>query len=176
MTYRECRERRAERRRAWAEGRAAKAEAASQASHDATAGIPFGQPILVGHHSEGKHRRAVERSQRQASKSIEHRDMANHHAQAAATIETQLSRSIYNDDTDAIERLRDRIAEHEAERKEMKARNAAYRAAHRAELKELTAYGREQAVPHPRWELANLGGRISRDRKRLTRLESGQAS
>lgn len=171
MTYRERREWRAERRRGWAEERGVKADAASQASHDATAGIPFGQPILVGHHSEAKHRRAVERSQRQALKSIEHRDMADHHGRAADTIERQLDNSIYNDDTDATERLRERIGEREAKRKEMKERNAAYRKAHRAELKELTAYGREQAVPHPRWELANLGGCISRDRQRLVRLE-----
>jgi Domain of unknown function (DUF3560) len=167
-------ERRAERRWDWAEGRAAKADAASQASYNATAGIPFGQPILVGHHSEGKHRRAVERSRRQASKSIEHRDMADRHAQAADTIKRQLDSSIYNDDTDAIERLRERIAGREAKREKMKERNAAYRKTHRAELKGLAAWGREQAVPHPRWEVANLGGCISRDRQRLARLESGQ--
>lgn len=176
MTYRERRERRAERRREWREGRAANADATSQASYNATAGIPFGQPILVGHHSESKHRRAVERSQRQASKSLEHRDMAARHNQAATTIERQLDNSIYDDDTDAIERLRERIAKREAKRGEMKERNAAYRKAHRAELKGLTAYGREQAVPHPRWELANLGGCISRDRQRLARLERAQQS
>ncbi|HEY8083317.1 MAG TPA: DUF3560 domain-containing protein [Solirubrobacterales bacterium] len=175
-TYRERRERRAERRRDWAEGRAAKADAASQASHDATAGIPFGQPILVGHHSERRHRQAVERGQRQASKSTEHRDMAERHSQAARTIEAQLDRSIYDDDPDAIEQLRERIEKREEKRDEMKARNADYRKAHRAELRALTAYGREQAVPHPRWELANLGGCISRDRQRLARLEGRQSS
>ncbi|MGH2976536.1 MAG: DUF3560 domain-containing protein, partial [Solirubrobacterales bacterium] len=121
VTYRERRERRADRRRGWAEGREAKAESASKASHDATAGIPFGQPILVGHHSEGKHRRAVERSRRQASKSIEHSDMAQHHRQAAYTIEAQLAASIYDDDPDAIERLRERVEQREMKRREMKA-------------------------------------------------------
>ncbi len=33
--------------------------------------IPLGQPILVGHHSEGKHRRALERAQNNARKAFE---------------------------------------------------------------------------------------------------------
>ncbi len=174
MTTREKRERRTARRREWAEGREAKADAAHQAAHDATAGIPFGQPILVGHHSEGKHRRAVERSQRQASQAVEHSNMAQRHQQAADTIEAQLDASIYDDDADAIERLRERIEQREAKREEMKAANAAYRKQHRAELKAMTPYQRDQAVPHPGWELSNLGGCISRDKKRLARLERGR--
>jgi Domain of unknown function (DUF3560) len=174
MTTREKRERRADRRRGWAEGREAKADAAHQAAHDATAGIPFGQPILVGHHSEGKHRRAVERGQRQASKAVEHSDMAKRHQQAAETIERQLDASIYDDDPDAIERLRERIEQRETKRAEMKSANAAYRKQHRAELKGMTAYERDQSVPFPGWALSNLGGCISRDKKRLARLERSQ--
>jgi hypothetical protein len=171
MTTREKRERRAERRRGWAEGREAKAEIASKAAHDATAGIPFGQPILVGHHSEGMHRRAVERGQRQASKVVEHSDMARRHRQAAETIEAQLDASIYDDDHDAIQRLRARIEQREAKRAEMKATNTAFRKQHGAELKAMTSYQRSQAVPYPGWELSNLGGCISRDKKRLKKLE-----
>lgn len=174
MTTRERRERRAERRRDWAEGREAKADAAHQAAHDATAGIPFGQPILVGHHSEGKHRRAVERGQRQASKAVEHSDMAARHRQAAETIERQLDQSIYDDDPDAIERLSARIEQREEKRAAMKAANAAFRKQHRAELKAMSAYERDQAVPFPGWALSNLGGCISRDKKRLARLERSQ--
>lgn len=146
LTYRERRERRAERRRTWA-GREGKADAAHQASHDATAGIPFGQPILVGHHSEGKHRRAIERSQRQATKAIEHSDMARRHRQAADTIDAQLDASIYDDDPDAIDRLRERIEQREAKRDRMKKANADYRKQHRAELKAMTPYERDRAVP-----------------------------
>jgi hypothetical protein len=174
MTTREKRERRAERRRDWAEGREAKAEDAGKASHDATAGIPFGQPILVGHHSERKHRQAIERSQRQASKSIEHSDMARRHRQAAETIEAQLDASIYDDDPDAIERLSERIEQREAKRKEMEAANSAYRKQHRDELKGMTAYERDRAVPYPGYALSNLGGCIRRDKERLARLERNQ--
>jgi hypothetical protein len=175
MTYRERRERRAERRRDWAAGREEKADAASKAAHAATAGIPFGQPILVGHHSEARHRNAVDRGYRQMERQAEHSQMAQRHTQAAATIERQLDNSIYDDDPDAIERLKERIAGREAAREAMKKRNAAYRKEHRAELKALTPYGRSQAVPHPGWELTNLGGSISRDKKRLARLERQRA-
>ena len=34
-------------------------------------GIPFGQPILVGHHSEGRHRRTIERAHNAMRRGIE---------------------------------------------------------------------------------------------------------
>jgi hypothetical protein len=53
-------------RRERLENKVAKAEERSTASFDRayelTANIPFGQPILVGHYSEGRHRRTLERS------------------------------------------------------------------------------------------------------------------
>ena len=54
----------ADRWRGWAEGHRANSDAAFEASHNAVEGIPFGQPILVGHYSERKHRAAIERSAR----------------------------------------------------------------------------------------------------------------
>lgn len=186
-TYRERRERRAGRRRDWAEGRVAKADAASQASRDATAGIPFGQPILVGHHSERRHRGAVERGQRQASKSIEHRDMAERHTQAAKTIEALLDRSIYNDDPDAIEQLRARIEEREAKRERIKQYNRNRRKGSRdlsplneeeqkklASTAEVAAFQLGPRGEAPRYWLTNLGANINRDKKRLAQLEGSQ--
>lgn len=59
-------------------------------SSAATAGIPFGQPILVGHHSERRHRRAIERSQAAADRGLEaHRaseETARRAASAAADV------------------------------------------------------------------------------------------
>ena len=49
-----------------------------EASHGAIAGIPMGQPILVGHHSERKHRKAVQRAQSHMSKSVEESNKAAH--------------------------------------------------------------------------------------------------
>lgn len=46
----------------------AEATAAFDASNNAVKDIPFGQPIIVGHYSERKHRRAIETSQRNMDK------------------------------------------------------------------------------------------------------------
>ena len=60
-TYRERRQARADKLREWSASRAAKSDAAHDAATSISAGIPFGQPILVGHHSEGRHRRDIDR-------------------------------------------------------------------------------------------------------------------
>jgi hypothetical protein len=44
---------------------------AYQKSHNATKHIPFGQPILVGHHSEAHHRRDINTAHNQMRKSVE---------------------------------------------------------------------------------------------------------
>jgi hypothetical protein len=46
----------------------AKATAAFEASNNAVKDTPFGQPIIVGHYSERRHRRAIETSQRNMDK------------------------------------------------------------------------------------------------------------
>jgi hypothetical protein len=92
-----------------------KAEAARRDSREATAGIPFGQPILAGHHSQRRHERALERADTKMRKAAEHSDMAARHAQAAKTIRAQLDASVYDDDADAIDCLRARIAERKAQ-------------------------------------------------------------
>lgn len=62
---------------------AGSADAAFKRAHGALAGIEPGQPILVGHHSEGKHRRAIERSDNAMRESIEAANAAKHHAHLA---------------------------------------------------------------------------------------------
>lgn len=54
----------------------------SDLSEEAT-GIPFGQPILVGHHSEGRHRRTVERAWNNMGKSIAESEKANDYKRRA---------------------------------------------------------------------------------------------
>jgi len=49
----------------------------------AVAGIPLGQPILVGHHSERRHRNALERSHRNMGKSFKEADKSNYWARRA---------------------------------------------------------------------------------------------
>lgn len=176
MGYRERRLARAERLRGWAEKRQAKQGALNEAAccDEAKTGIPFGQPILVGHHSERRHRRAIEKIDRAMRASIDNAKKAASMDSRADAIERQAERAIYSDDADAPERLREKIAEMEAKRARMVARNAEFRKTHRAELKAAAgAYERSMMMPHQAYELQNLGGNITRARKRLELL-SGQ--
>ena len=79
-------QRRAARRIAWAESREKKAEEAYQKSRELGSVIPFGQPILVGHHSERGHRALIGRIQSAATQSVEHDAMAKHHREKAENI------------------------------------------------------------------------------------------
>lgn len=51
--------------------KAAESDAQYQRAHDLVANIPFGQPILVGHHSEKAHRNTIAKSHRAMDKSVE---------------------------------------------------------------------------------------------------------
>ena len=116
MTYRDRRERRADRREEWAAGRRKKQAAAFDGAKRLADAIPFGQPILVGHHSEKRARRDAERITSGMTRGVEHGEMASHHGQAADTIRRQLDTSIYRDDLDELERLEEKLAELETKR------------------------------------------------------------
>lgn len=171
MTYRERREAKAERLREWADKREAKSDAA-RADFDRTSSmIPMGQPVLVGHHSEKRHRRDLDRIDRKLGQTVEHGRKADEFRSRADNIEAAAEKAIYSDDEDAIERLEERIVELEAKRVKIKERNAAYRKEHKAELKEMGAYQRDQAMPFRGYVLQNLGGNINRNKKRLAQLK-----
>lgn len=74
----------AERLEGWADSNARKADERQQRSRDATAGIPFGQPILVVHHSAKRHRNALKRSRNNMDKAVEHSNEAKHQEAKAA--------------------------------------------------------------------------------------------
>jgi hypothetical protein len=188
MTYRERREARAERLRGWADKRAERAVAASDRVQS-LAGVMNGQPILVGHHSESRHRRDIARMDRSMRDSVESSQMAERMRSRADNIERAAEHAIYSDDDDAVERLRARIGGLEAERDRVKAFNASCRKGS-PNLDLLDARQRqdyESCLAHssvflgakgqmPAYVLANLSGNISRQRKRLAQLErSAQA-
>lgn len=171
MTYRDRRLARAERLRGWSETNAAKSDARYAGAKQVSDGIPFGQPILVGHHSERRHRRDAARIHDGMRAAIDLDDKARRQASAADEIEAQAAGAIYDDDPDAIEALTAKLAKLEARREAMKAANVEYRKAHRDELKTMGAYERSQAIPFPRYSIANIGGNITRARERLARLQ-----
>ena len=194
LTTRERRENKASRRREWQAGRQRKTREAAAARESAREALPpMGEPIKVGHHSEGKHRRAIERFDRAHERTLEHEQMAQRHATAAAAIEHELESAIYSDDEDVGERLRERIAGLEARRERIKELNREIRKAHRAgrnldewaqefeigdaERRELMSFARiDGSLGFPGYVLGNLGGRISRDRQRLAALAREQGA
>jgi hypothetical protein len=167
MTYRERREAKAERLREWADSRDSKATALRKANEPYRGDIAFNtQP---GHIPERA--RAIRRD----DQAFEHMNKAENMRNRADGIDSQLDNSIYSDDPDAVEALEARVAALEVKREEMKARNAAYRKEHRAELKAMTPYARSQAVPHPGWEVQNLSANIKRNKDRIEQVKARQA-
>lgn len=172
MTYRERRERKAEQLREFADGRERKANAAHEQAHAIADVIPLGQPVLVGHHSQRRHERDLNRIESNMRAMAENAHKADEMRSRADNIEAAADRAIYDDDPDAVERLRERIAALEAERDRRKQANAAFRKEHKAELAAMHPYDRHQAIPFPSYNLSNLTGNIGRLRKRLTALSA----
>jgi Domain of unknown function (DUF3560) len=183
VTYRERRERRAERLREWAAKRAAKSEAAFDRAHDVAGQIPLGQPILVGHHSERRHRRDLARIDGAMEAGVEHGRVADRMSRRAGNLEAALEASIYDDDPDAVERLRERIAALEAERERIKAYNASCRRGQPdpsllgerqretlESVRRVAPYAIGKGGSFPSYALSNLSGNLARNRQRLARL------
>lgn len=111
----------------------ARGEAAAQFRRadprEEASGIPFGQPILVGHHSERRHRRAVERMDAAMRRSIEADEAAQGYARAAERVG---SAGVSSDDPAALVALRDQLRGLEAQRDRMKTVNLLIRKAAKA--------------------------------------------
>ncbi len=163
MTYRDRRTAKAERLRGWAEKRESVAAAALNSYPTMRHDWAF---ITQPGHIPARARMMAADDRAYASLT-KAREMAGR----ADAIEAQAAKAIYSDDPDAIEALRTRIAALEAEREQIKADNAAFRAAHKAELKAMSAYQRDHAMPHRGYVLTNLTGNITRNRQRLEMLE-----
>ena len=183
-TYRERRQVRAERLRGWADKRETRGQADLDRAHQLADLIPFGQPILVGHHSEGRHRRDLARIQGGMERGLDSLGMAERMRERADSIERAAQHAVYNDDTDAIERLRERIALREAERDRLKAYNTSCRKGTPdpalltpADVESLrvvarfTPYNLSKGGGFPAYALTNLGATIRKDRQRLEQLQ-----
>jgi len=75
----------AERYRKWSDSAIQKSNERFEASdlREEKSGIVFGQPILVGHHSEKKHRRSIEKADNAMRKSVELRNKSESHESKA---------------------------------------------------------------------------------------------
>lgn len=192
MTTRERKEARAERLREWADKREAKSDALHAAGdlREERSGIPFGQPILVGHHSERRHRNAIEKAHNATRRAFENDAKASEMARKADNIEAAAEVAIYSDDIDAKERLAEKIARLEAERDRIKKYNASCRkaaktggvgdlslldAAQRADIAttaRVCSYQLRAGGAFPAYATTNLGGNITRLRARLATIDA----
>ena len=84
--------RKAERFKTFSEHAHESAEEHREKSDRAISGIPFGQPILIGHHSQRRHERALERSWDHADKAISEQKRADKWERRAEHAENLLDR------------------------------------------------------------------------------------
>lgn len=144
--------------------------------------IPLGQPILVGHHSERRHRKDLKRIDQHFAKAREHHDTAEYYRRRAAAVES--NRAIFSDDPDATEKLIDKIERLKQRQGAMKRANQLIRKADREGLADL-GFSEETIaklftedfagrVGFPNYALTNNSANIRRLEKRLAVLQKAQ--
>jgi hypothetical protein len=180
-------EARIDRLKARANTKAAEAQRTHKQAHDMASVIPFGQPILVGHHSEGRDRRYRARISGKFERSMELSAEADELVRRAAAAED--NHAISSDDPDACTKIAERIAKLEENQRRMKEANNAWRKAGADGLRSLgwseelvtrvvasieAAYS-WQKQPFPSYSLTNNNANIRRLRERLTELQQKAA-
>src|ERR1700690_2275231 len=109
-----------------AERAAVQGESLRNQAHAMAEVIPFGQPILVGHYSEGRDRRYRSRIENKFRKGFELYERAQELKERAASAEH--NDAIYSDDPSAVDQLTAKIAKLEADQALWKAINKAHAA------------------------------------------------
>jgi hypothetical protein len=149
--------------------------------------IPFGQPILVGHHSEGRDRRYRAKIRRTFDRAHETQQAAEGAASAAKA--AAKNRAISSDAPDAIARLRAKMSKLERWRDLGKAINRAIRLTDHAKGavalralgltdEQIAAYRKPDfagRIGVPDYEFTNTGSEIRRIKKRIADLEAEAA-
>ena len=100
----------------------------------------------MGHHSEKKHRRLIEKAHNDIRNSIKEDSKSKYYEDKAKNIEN--TQVIYNDDPNAIEKLKDKLEYLEKQRELIKADEN-----------------------HSTWQLQNIGARIREKKRRIQALE-----
>ncbi len=174
-----------------------KAESAEQAASARASGIPMGQPILVGHHSERRHRRDLERIDRGHRTAHAERSKAANLRSRAASVGTG---GVSSDDPSAMEKLDEKLRALNERREQMKAVNAAWRKAKKPapdsvdgwkavattlgvelealqELRlDMARLGALRNAPYPAYALQNTGAEVRRLNARIEELRAAEAA
>lgn len=184
MKRRERLEGKLERREDWAASASTKSDQAFNEAGTMAHQIPFGQPIMVGHHSEKADRAFRDKIGRKMDRAVEMSDKAEHHEEKAEGLACQLDNSIFSDDDDALEALKMKIDAMETRAERIKAINAAWRKAKGAlgwtdgldlakhETAEIVraaaAWGNaHKGIPYPTYVSTNLRANIRRLKGRI---------
>jgi hypothetical protein len=136
--------------------------------------IPFGQPILVGHYSEGRDRRYRARIDGKYRKGFELSERA---AELRSRADSMAKNdAIFSDDPEAIEKIGGKIAQLEARQETMKAANKLVRKQDRAGLEAMGFTAGQVAklftpdfagrLGFPDYEITNNGANIRRLKQR----------
>ena len=137
--------------------------------------IPLGQPILVGHHSEGGHRALLKRIDSAYQKASNAYDKAEYYESKAATAET--NHSISGDDPEALERYQKKLAKLEETQEFMKAVNKAWKQGKAALMalglseEESGKTASEKTKPCPSWMLGNNNAEIRRVKEQIETIK-----
>lgn len=175
-----------ERRRERLEARAARLAAKASAEfrkadlREEASGIPFGQPILVGHHSERRHRNAIARAHAAMGRGVALDKAAQ---AAAAAAEGVGSAGISSDDPDAVAKLKAKLAALEERVANEKRWNKQIAAGKIAEMDAPEAVKAEVARMVEKWpymargyfHVSNRQANIRDVKARIARLEAAAA-
>ena len=146
--------------------------------------IPMGQPILIGHHSEKRHRRDLKTMDNAMRKSVEATKRAAELERRAASVGTG---GISSDDPEAVVKLKAQLAERETDQVEMKRINRAFKKtgdlnevdmpdATRSAIAKTMSIFPWQDRPFPAYALQNNNAQIRRLRQRVSELQARAAA
>jgi hypothetical protein len=177
-SYEEKLERRRERLLERAENKRREAEGHHKRADSMASVIPFGQPILVGHHSEGRDRSYRARIHGHMSKWI---DLDSYAKDLERRAESVGRAGISSDDPEAIDKLKAKVARLEETQEKMKQANRAIRAKNdedlktmgftEAQIEKLKAPDFCGRIGFPGYALTNNGANIRRIKQRIEQLE-----
>ena len=157
-------------------------------AHNMASAIPFGQPILIGHHSERRDRNYRDRIYRGFKRAFEQYDKSKRLRERAEAAENNTA--IRTEDPAGVLKLRDKIAQAEEKQAEFKRVNKAVRKAlKQPESERVTWLAQELGYKEktaasllepdfagrtgvPSYMLSNNSANIRRMKKRLTELEA----